>query len=322
MDKPFQPFLSLFQFPPFLHNWIDRFFEPPDIDIGQAFAESPGDAASMFSATALDRAFRRGILRKTADGGLELADFHSRFEIWALFEGWKDVPEGIRDQLNAWELDSYIDHVAGRVEQLKSGANRSPGQIYPTYLLLHEAETVIDRAPAIFLWPCNCRAMVRGCKGDLYTCLRFDNSRDIGWEISRERAMDIVREANRRGLMQSGEIGVSPDGKLLGAICNCCADCCYPHQAARRLEAEKFWPETRHAARHLADRCTACGKCVRRCPFEAFELLKTERSEEGRKDRRIHLHPDRCRGCGLCAAGCPEDAIEMERAGSDIEAII
>ncbi len=314
-------FLQRFQVPPFLHDWIDRFFEPADIEIGLAFAESPEAAPPRFSESALHRACRRGILRKTDSDRYELADFHSRFEIWALFEGWKDVPENVREALNEWELEHYVAHVRPQIETLKRGEPRRPGQIYPTYLLLPEADRVIDRAESVYLWPCNCRAMVGGCKGDLYTCLRFDNPGEIGWEISKERAKAIALEANRSGLMQSGEIGLSPEGRLLGAICNCCADCCYPHRAARRLEAEKLWPETRYVARHLTDRCTACGRCVRRCPFDVFEMVKGDRPV-GSKNRWIRFQPDRCRGCGLCATGCPDDAVEMVRVESDIETLL
>ena len=32
--------------------------------------------------------------------------------------------------------------------------------------------------------------------------------------------------------MQNGEVSVSEDGTISGAICNCCADCCFPHQLA------------------------------------------------------------------------------------------
>lgn len=51
-----------------------------------------------------------------------------------------------------------------------------------------------------------------------------------------------MRDANRQGLMQSAEVGVGPGGKIDGAICNCCPDCCYPHLAATALGLEKRWP--------------------------------------------------------------------------------
>ena len=147
----------------------------------------------------------------------------------------------------------------------------------------------------------------------MFTCLRFENDRGLGWEISKERARSIVHEANRNGLMQSGELGLTPDGSLHGAICNCCVDCCYPLQAAARLGAEKRWPFTRFIARYRGSECNGCSRCARRCPFGAFEAVTDTTAGDDRPRRRgVRYHAVKCRGCGLCATGCPEAAIVME----------
>ena len=87
----------------------------------------------------------------------------------------------------------------------------------------------------------------------------------------------LIQKANKSGLMQNAEIAVNPDGALSGAICNCCADCCFPHQLAEQQGAAKLWPLTRYVAGHLVERCTSCGKCVRRCPFKAFTFEVTKK---------------------------------------------
>jgi len=152
--------------------------------------------------------------------------------------------------------------------------------------------------------------MMKKCTQSVYTCLRFENDRGVGWEISKSRAKEIVSLANKKGLMQSGEVGIAEDGGISGAICNCCADCCYPHRLAEHCSAQKLWPLSRYVARYLKDRCIACGRCAKRCPFQAFTSEKSRQASKA-QSRTIHFNEDLCRGCGVCSTGCPEEAIEM-----------
>lgn len=302
--------------------WLDRFFDPPEYRLILALADGPLSAASLGErlpeipadeqARFFDRAYRRGILNRRDDGLLDLADFHARYEIWALFEGWKDVPEPVRKALNEWEFEAFTEKQRPLVAALKRGESPEKGHILPRYVLLHEALDLLDRVAHIYLWPCNCRAMMGRCDRPSYTCIRFENDRDIGWEISPERAKEIIREANRKGLIQSAEIGLRPDGTITGAICNCCTDCCYPQQLAEQMETGRRWPLSRYVARHLLDRCTACGRCMRRCPYRAFTAeLPASSSRPAPRRHEVRLNAAKCRGCGLCVETCPEDAIEM-----------
>ena len=319
-----QDFLSIFEIPDFLKPWIDRFFEDIEIElvmrltnkpltrgeINLAFplglkSDSPDDSSDLAT-----RAYRKGIINRRDDHRFEPADFHARFDKWAMFEGWKDIPDEIRNQLNAWELAYYERQHSDQISKLKKGQPREPSLIYPEYILLHEAEALLERAMHIYLMPCNCRSMMKKCTQSVYTCLRFENDRDVGWEISKSRAQEIVCLANKNGLMQSGEVGIDEDGGLSGAICNCCADCCYPHWLAEHRNAQKLWPLSRYVARYLKDRCNACGRCARRCPFQAFTSQKS-RLASNAQSRTIHFNEDLCRGCGVCSTGCPQEAIEM-----------
>jgi Pyruvate/2-oxoacid:ferredoxin oxidoreductase delta subunit len=314
--KPKQ-FTTLVGFPRFLLPWLDRFYEPGEIDLvlhltgrGATVAEVAGKTGRSASVTRglLHRAFKRGVVNRSGKSRYEPADFHARYEIWALFEGWQDVPEDIRKRLNEWEMTFYARNHRRDIEALKK-SRRDFSAVCPEYVLLNEAESLLEKVDHVYLWPCNCRAMVDGCKKPLTTCLRFSNSRGLGWEISKSRAAKILNEADRSGLMHSAEIGLSAEGGIEGAICNCCADCCFPHQLAEKQNARKLWPLTRYIARRLKEKCTACGLCARRCPFGAF---RTRKGPEGSKRRQIVFYRELCRGCGLCATGCPEDAIVMD----------
>ena len=177
---------------------------------------------------------------------------------------------------------------------------------------MDEALVIVDKAPRVYQWPCNCRAMMKGCQKPKYVCLRFENSRDLGWEISKERAKGILLEADKAGLMHSAELALLPDGTLEGAICNCCSDCCYPQQLALRLDAKPIWPINRHIASFTEDLCSSCGRCTKRCPYKAFTLNKRPLDRDHLPAKSIHYNPILCRGCGLCSSTCPEEAIRMQ----------
>ena len=242
---------------------------------------------------------------------MTLADFHARFEVWAVFEGWKDVPAEVRAALNDWELGNYEQRKRPQIAALQRGEGPDPTLENSEYLLLPEAEALLDRVERFYLWPCNCRSMMGLCSKPVNTCIRFSDQRGVGWEISRERAREIVRAANAAGLMQTGEV-VEADGAVSGVICNCCADCCYPHLVSARLGAGKVWPRSRYISRRLPERCTSCGRCARRCPFGAFTAGSVTDAATGAARLVISFDEALCRGCGVCATGCPADAIEMD----------
>ena len=315
-QKSNQALAHLISAPGFILPWLDRFYEPEErawletLAVGKA-GEVGIKAAADLGGMSVDRLLRRGVVRRDAEGTLLPADFHTRYDIWATFEGFKDIPEEIRDRLNQWELAYYIDRHQGDLALLAQGKKPGPERVIPRYLLLDEAFAVVDEANRIYLWPCNCRSMMDRCSKPVFTCIRFENSQGQGYEISREKAKQVIARANKKGLMQSGELGRDSDGNLTGAICNCCPDCCFPHLMATELKAEKVWPQTRYRAVRLKDACTDCALCARRCPFHAFVYDRKKK-----KGHRLAFDDAQCRGCGLCEVTCPADAIKMEKLDS------
>lgn len=290
--------------PDFILPWLDRFYDGGDADLvlatGGAGDDGSGNGLDRFGKTRLDRAVRRGVLDRDEEGGHAPADFHARLEIWAMFEGWKDVPLAVHRQLADWEVDSYAAKIRPDVEATRDGR---PGDSYEArygYILLDEAEAIIDAQEHIYLWPCDCRSIVSGCRRPMDVCLRFDNDRGLGWEISRERALDVLRAGDKAGLMHTADVRDDPAGT--SSICNCCTDCCFPHVAAERLAVSEAWPVRRHVARLDMDLCKACGRCGLRCPFAAIVC---------RSDGRPEFDAALCRGCGLCATACSADAIAL-----------
>lgn len=319
-DPDSQMLFEVCGMPAFLGPWIHRFYESGEIEILRWLTSGPLTPESLHRRVNaeqasiadwrkhLDRAGKRGVIDTTPDGRLVPAAFWARFEIWALFEGWQDIPERVREKLRAWEAERYAGGHQQRIEDLKQGRGRETAHPYPEIVLLHEVDAVLERVEHIYLWPCNCRAIAAVCNHERLTCIRFDNDRNIGWEVSLERAREIIHRANREGLVQSAELAIGNDGRLFGAICNCCRCCCFPHRLGSDLDATSDWPLVRYRARIHPERCNACGRCGARCPFDAIDM---ETAAEGRRRRPSNLRTERCRGCGLCMTGCPTGAIEM-----------
>ncbi|MDA3916435.1 MAG: 4Fe-4S binding protein [Deltaproteobacteria bacterium] len=318
MDERLNALRLLVDAPEFMEPWLDLFYEPDEIklliDLPQQWTTMDDIETQCIEEGNCDhcgfihRAWRRGVLDKDEKNRYKAADFHTRYDLWAMFEGFKDVPEDVREQLNQCELESYSNRHIDVLKKVRQAGNPDVvDDVTPRYLLPDEAMAVLDQVERIYLWPCNCRSMIQACGKPIYTCLRFDNNRDIGFEISREKAKEIVKDANKKGLMHSGELGRDFDGKIIGAICNCCSDCCFPHLLSSSAGAEKVWPFSRYVAKYHEDQCTFCGLCSKRCPFDAFTFQRKTKE----RFASLALETDLCRGCGVCATACPVEAIEM-----------
>ncbi len=311
-------FFQLVGFPAQAREWWNRFYEPDEVALvlsldqrhdQELSGEPPPRHLETPAAMAgqVKRAIKRGVLDRLPDGRLRAADFHARFELWALFEGWMDVPRAVREALLEWEMAAFEERNQSLLNALASGGAVDPGRIRPRTVLLSEALALLGKVEHIFLWPCNCRSMAGRCSKPVLTCLRFANDRDLGWEISRSRAREMTREAHTKGLMHSAEVAVLPDGEITGALCHCCHDCCFPHRLGASRGLQGLYPEKRHQAVLAAEACSGCGRCIKRCPAGAFEARDTTASNK----RHVVFQAQKCLGCGLCVSTCPEGALGM-----------
>jgi len=289
--------------PDFVIPWLDRLYDHDDVEL--VLAAAAGGLADV-DPERLERAYRRAILDRDDAGVYTPADLHTRLESWAMFEGWKDVPLAVHRQLAEWDAGHYAARIQADVQSARDGLPNDSYAAKYTYVLLHEAEAILNAQERIYLWPCDCRSIVGKCRKAKDVCLRFENDRGVGWEISTERAVQILRSTDKAGLMHTADYAGDPVAAT--SICNCCTDCCYPHLAAERLGVGDVWPVRRHVARIDMSLCKSCGRCGLRCPFQAIVC---------RADGLPALDPALCRGCGLCQTGCSAEAIGLLQTGGE-----
>lgn len=121
---------------------------------------------------------------------------------------------------------------------------------------------------------------------------------NIGREISRDEAMQIIEEAQKVGLILQVMNTEIPD-----VICACCGCCCGVLNILQELPrpvdfiASNFIVELDEAT------CAGCGTCVDRCNMYAISL----------KNGKASIKKEKCIGCGVCVPTCPENALTLTK---------
>jgi len=121
-------------------------------------------------------------------------------------------------------------------------------------------------------------------------------------KVSREEALQIMRDAEKAGLIHKAFHPGSKESKPETSICNCCKDCC-DTLVMWREGTTALINSTYYLSMIDVDLCSGCGTCEERCPTEAIQV-----SDEGVAIR----DESACFGCGICARFCPEDAISLK----------
>jgi ferredoxin len=205
----------------------------------------------------------------------------------------------ILEKYDAWLREGKIPY-AGKVIPIRE-ALPTTEWILPT----DQAIEVLRRAASIALADCTCRTHYRRCERPLKTCLLLDAMADSfvaagqGERISLERAEEVLKEANRHGLVH--ESVYNPD-QGAWAICSCCNCCCYRLQILRIYGRDDLVVRSDYVAAVDPTLCRHCATCVGRCPFGAREAVAGG----------MAYTSERCLGCGLCVTTCPQGAIQLE----------
>ena len=178
-------------------------------------------------------------------------------------------------------------------------------EIYP----YERATGLIESAKAWGVRDCICRVQQKligkGCDRPLESCLLFasvegvfDNS-ETTRAISKEEALDILRQAEDAGLVHSP--GNFRDGH--NYICNCCTCCCGVLRSVAEFSVPTALASSGFVAVVDVELCAGCSDCIARCQFGALSV----------PDDLCLVDAGCCVGCGLCVTACPTEALRLAR---------
>jgi len=323
-----EDFARIFQLPSVMLPHIAFVARPQEIALVVALGDGPltaGQVAGKLALppneaeTLLQNAYSRSIVnRQVVDGVMTYthASFSERLDPLSMYENWRDVPAEARAAVVAWQFEKFINDWRAEVEALRVVPDKPTTIPNRDVLLLDEALAMVDAASEFVVVPCDCRSIVMACDRPRETCIRLDEDarrtleRGHGKSLTKDEMREVVIKANRAGLMASGDRTWREHGGPSG-FCNCCACDCYPFRAGEHLGMRQRWPRSHFIAERDMAKCGQCGKCVRRCHFEAFYHDGTKTIVNGKRRKTVLFDPMKCWGCGLCATTCPEEAISM-----------
>jgi len=143
-----------------------------------------------------------------------------------------------------------------------------------------EVSKYINEAKVLSVSDCSCRTsreeMNQGCghlKEDM--CIQLGDAAEYyirtgrGREITKDEAIDIIKRAERDGLMH--QIPNTEGEGHTHAICNCCGCSCYAMRAAGMYNNPDM-VRSNYVSTIDPLKCVGCGECVEVCPTNAIKL--------------------------------------------------
>ena len=298
MRKDDQPdryirFAGLFSIPESLIRYIPRLFSGEEIEAALSNPENRY-SAGLYSESWLEKEYCRGFLNKTEEEGVYcLNNLYGMLDVFVVSR--KEEYDSLFSMEEKHEIDDwYFDTYYSRLVPDEQG-RLTEDKVMPLEEVL---EAIREDPRQIYLNYCDCRSLTGDCGKPTRTCLTYKNGpntfvdRGLSQPLTKEEAMEIVRNADKNGLMHT---------TMSGGLCNCCSDCCYLFRSQKRAGLYGIWPSAKWIVSYDAVQCISCGLCVKRCWFDVFR-------KEGRE---IRFDPLRCAGCGLCVNTCPSGALHL-----------
>lgn len=165
---------------------------------------------------------------------------------------------------------------------------------------------ILEQARTFSVRNCMCRMIYKNCNNPLRTCITLNEisdrlvERGVAERISLEEAKEVLKIANEHGLIHMVLYSDWLKGEVYD-ICSCCSCCCSPLRILLDYGVKHHVEKSGLVAKVDLDKCTGCGVCIERCPFDA-RILESGKS---------YTNDSLCFGCGLCVTTCPTGAIQL-----------
>ena len=296
---------------------LERLFSPEEAELAMLLSPRLEPAAKIAARNGLTEADLEDKLKALAGKGLvfsiESGDRPAMFMAAPFVVGiWEYHVNDLDEGLIA-DMHEYLPHLGREafdvVPQLRTvpvGRSIDPGLRVTSY---EQAEEMVKPQTKFLVAPCICRRE-KEITGQDYcgklseACLMFGwaaeyyHRNGLGRMISREEALDILKQADQEGLVLQPS-----NAEQIVNICCCCGDCCQVLLHAKRHPRPAEVIASPFVIKADPDACTGCETCLDRCQMEALSLV----------DDRVVAAPERCIGCGLCVSTCPGGALELVR---------
>ena len=286
--------------PDLILPWLDRFYDEADAELILAAGGEHGASLGGASEERLARAVRRAVLDVDEAGAHAAADFHERLEIWAMFEGWKDVPLAVHRQLADWDVDYYADKIRAGVEEVRDG---HPGDSYEarySYVLLGRRRRsspprTTSTCGRVTAAPWSASAASRWTSACASRTVAASAGRSPGSAPPRSCAPPTRPASCTRPTSRTTSPAPRPSATAAPT-------------AATRTSPPSGW------------RSRSSGRCAGTSPASTWSSARTAGAVACAARSRPscaawaadpEFDAALCRGCGLCATGCSTDAIEM-----------
>jgi len=212
----------------------------------------------------------------------------------------------------AEEFDQYLDekYVSAMLEngvfQIRTIPIEKSVPIEYNISNYDELKSIIDNINTIFyLSPCICRqskeVQGKACNHPIETCLTFGKGTrfllDQGREVSKEEALDVLRQAQDMGLALC--TGNSQDPEM---ICCCCGCSCLVLENLKKFENPAQYINSNYYVSLNEELCSGCGECITSCHMDANKINENGVAE---------VNLGNCLGCGVCIPKCPENARKL-----------
>ena len=238
------------------------------------------------------------------------------YPLWGdfFFEEWADI---------IW--DGFMQRKASgapgahRIIPSHKALKASP-KVKPEDILWYEdMEQILRKSERISFMMCGCRGLWRksDCDRPIETCMQVLFPPEDGEykgeavqyikppkDYNFEEALAVIDDCEDRGM-----IHIPLNTSHGDLICNCCDDCCMViHPLLKHGNIHEILTPSRYRAVVDQELCSSCQTCVKRCKFDAIEMVDVAGSDKP-KASIINEH---CLGCGVCVVKCPKQALTME----------